>query len=624
MGPSGAFMAHHSSSTDGSSGSSDLRSVPSDTIAGPALDPLGDVDVLVPIVERARGRGTATLGHVMGLIAAGRLVAVAGPGGFSLVADATNAKAIARLRTAKRRPDEPLAVVVVDVAAAKSLGECSLEAVEALQSPSRPVVLVPARQQRVTDLVAPGLREVGVVLPSSPTLEVIVRRLGRPLAITSAARTGLPPAVTVAELIERADVARVDAVVDVGRRPVESEDAPVSMLRAGASTMAVVRLGRGLAPRQLPSPAVADASRVVAAVGAGQPGSVTVGRGGQAHLGPRLGDMDQSVVQEQHRRQLGRALAGRDWFPDVIAHDLNPALASTRLAVSLQVPTLAVQHQHAHLAAVLGEHDVAGEVVGVVFDRSGLGHDGTEWGGEFLLGGVRHVQRVGHLLTVDAPGGARHARDGWRVAAAWLVASEGVAAAQRWVDGLGLDEQSEVMSRTVAPMAAQTSSMGRLFDAVAALAGMRLSWTWDGQCVAELSQAFGDTAARAPRRLEDLVVWDPEQSVIDPRGFFRWLLRRRPRPDDIAVFLHGALAHAVVDAAADLAARHGVGTVALAGDVWESRPLRTQVQADLKKLGLRVLAASMVPSDDAAISYGQAVVASAAEAAPMSVTSADH
>jgi hydrogenase maturation protein HypF len=283
----------------------------------------------------------------------------------------------------------------------------------------------------------------------------------------------------------------------------------------------------------------------------------------------------------------------------VVAHDLHPEYLSTKYALEREGVTLiGVQHHHAHLAACLAEHGESGPAVGAIFDGAGYGSDGTIWGGEILFGSIRDFERVGHLLPVRLPGGARAVREPWRMACAWLLAS-GIEPPADW--------------RPIAELARSglaspwTTSIGRLFDAVSALAGVRQSINYEGQAAIELEACCEPSAAgRYPIAVNAGVI-DPRQTIAEITAD----VRRGLAPGTIASRFHAAIAHATVEACVGAAAEHGTDTVVLSGGVFANRRLLGATDAGLTAAGLRVLTPARLPAGDGAISYGQAAVAAA-------------
>jgi hydrogenase maturation protein HypF len=301
-----------------------------------------------------------------------------------------------------------------------------------------------------------------------------------------------------------------------------------------------------------------------------------------------------------------------------VAHDLHPEYLSTKWALDTDLPTLGVQHHHAHIASCLVEHRHDGRVLGIAFDGLGYGCDRTLWGGEFVAADLVRCDRLGHLRAVALPGGAAAIREPWRMAVAWVHAVDGPEAARR--EGRHLDPRAaalvEVLDSGQAPL---TTSVGRLFDAVAALLAVRSRVTYEGQAAIEL-EALARRVPRsaAPVLAPDLVL-EGDLAQLDPGSAIAAVLdaRERGTPTEvIAAGFHEGLGRATAELATRLAARHGLGTVALSGGVFQNARLSEVVASGLHEGGLTVLAHRRVPPNDGGISVGQAGIAARLEEAP--------
>ncbi|MHC1557396.1 carbamoyltransferase HypF [Actinomycetospora sp. C-140] len=536
-------------------------------------------------------------------LAAGEILAVKGLGGYHLAVRADDERAVARLRAAKHREDKPFALLAADLAAADELVDTDDAAREVLVGRRRPIVLRPRRSAaRVAPSVAPHTRELGVMLPATPLHHLLAADLGLPLVLTSGNVSDEP-------IAHRDDDARVrlaplaDGFLthDRGIRT-RVDDAVV---RTARGRVVPVRRARGYAPE--PVPLGFAVGRPVLACGAEQKVTITLASGRRAFVSSHVGDLDSLAVHRAYLdavEHLARLFA---ITPEVVAHDLHPQYRSTTYALDRDdLVAVGVQHHHAHVAACLAEHGWGPDdppVLGVAFDGTGWGLDGTVWGGELLLASLRAARRVGHLRPVALPGGAAAVREPWRMAAAWAAALDldpGDVArrhADRW---------DAVVSLARAPSTLATSSAGRLCDAVAALAGVRDTTTYEGQAAVELEQwvdpgergAYPVPAARdgvlAAEALVAAVVEDVRAGVDTGR---------------VAARFHHGLADATVAATVAAAGEHGVGTAALSGGVFVNLVLLERVRTGLEAAGLRVLVHERVPCTDGGISLGQAAVA---------------
>ncbi len=558
--------------------------------------------------SRLAERGDALEGAARAL-EAGQVVAVKGLGGYHLAVDATSAAAVSELRRRKHRDDKPFAVMVADLAAARSLCVLSPEAEVALSSPRRPIVLAPRRTDppgAVAEGVAPGLPELGLMLPYTPLHHLLLARVGRPMVMTSGNASDEPIAHADDDAVARLGP-MVDLVLTHDRAIHIRCDDSVVRARSGGRVQ-MLRRSRGYAPEPLALPG--RAGRWVLAVGAELKNTVAVAR-------------DTSVVASHHIGDLGHLAAYRSFVqavdhlchltgvtPEVVAHDLHPEYLSTKFALDLDLPTVGVQHHHAHIASCLVDHGRRGPVLGVAFDGLGLGPCGTLWGGELLVADLHRFERVGHLRPVPLPGGDRANTEPWRMAMSWLHAAVGTAAAERF--GRGVDERwPAVLALVDHPATPTTTSGGRLFDAVAALVGLRHRATYEGQGPIELEAcAAGVPLGSVPGYDLDVDV-DGGLVVVDPAPLVSRVVAEHDAATPVALIsagFHDGLGRGLADAAVTLARRHGLETVALSGGVFQNARLTEVVARAVTEAGLEVLVHERVPPNDGGISIGQAAI----------------
>ena len=560
-------------------------------------------------------RGDEALSRAILLLSEGSLLAVKGIGGFHLAADATDDAAVAELRRRKARDEKPFAVMVPDVQAAHRL--CLLDAAgeAALTSGRRPIVLAPRRPsaEAVPQLaagIAPGLPELGLLLAYSPLHHLLVGGVGRPLVMTSGNRSDEPIAHDDADALERLGPL-VDALLTHDRGiHIRCDD---SVARQTPARLQLVRRSRGYAPEPLPLLAVAR--RQVLAVGAELKSTVAVAKDTMVVASHHLGDLEHPATSTAFFQAIHHLCHLYGVSPDVVAHDLHPEYLSTKWALDSDLPTVGVQHHHAHIASCLAEHEFAGPVLGVAFDGLGLGLDGTLWGGEFLVADLSRFERVGHLRAVPLPGGAAAIRQPWRMALAWGWHSLGKDGAEAL--GPELDERWPAVLRLVqspGPHAPLTTSAGRLFDAVSALLGLRREVSYEGQAAIELEALARTIAAdAAPAYPAPEVDRSAGVAVLDPAPLVALVVEERRRGVPAAVVaagFHRALGEATADLAASLAGQRDLATVALSGGVFQNARLTQVVEDRLRSRGLAVLVHSAVPPNDGGISIGQAAVAS--------------
>jgi hydrogenase maturation protein HypF len=369
----------------------------------------------------------------------------------------------------------------------------------------------------------------------------------------------------------------------------------------------VVRRSRGYVPSVLALPV--PAARPVLACGAEQKSTFCLAKGARAWLGHHIGDLENWETLSAFRDGIAHFRRVFDIVPAVVAHDLHPEYLSTKHAIELDgVAAVGVQHHHAHLAAALAEHGMTAPAVGATYDGTGLGTDGTVWGGELLVGDLAGFERAGHLWPVRLPGGARAVREPWRMACAWLLEAGAEpppglvgAAGGRWA-------AVQALARDGGGVSPATSSMGRLFDAVAALAGVRTHCAYEGQAAIELEAACapGD-AAPYPLPVTPELVLDARPTIRAVAGD----VAAGVAAGTVAARFHAAVAAATATAVTRAAAVRGLGTAVLSGGVFQNRRLLDDTAARLEAAGLRVLVPERVPVNDGGIAYGQAAAAAA-------------
>lgn len=554
---------------------------------------------LTPLVAAAR------------LLIDGRIVALRGLGGFHLAVDATNEAAVRTLRVHKQRAAKPLAVMVHTVADARRLAQVSPEEERLLMSPERPIVLLECRPDAsLASSVAPRLGWVGVMTAYTPLHHLLLDLVGRPLVMTSGNLSEEPIAIAnddarhrlggVADaflLHDREIVARYD---DSVVRVVEGE--PVHLRRA-----------RGYAPLPIPLPWETPVALVAA--GAHLKNTFTLAHGRSAYVSQHVGDLENLETLEHFQASLAmyRRLFSVD--PEVAVRDLHPGYLSTRMAEELGLGrVMAVQHHHAHVAAVAAEHGVTDPVIGVAYDGTGYGDDGCVWGAEVMVADLVAYRRVGHLRYAPLPGGDLAARQPWRAALGYLSLAPEVEHGFRpaW-RGVGETElrvaSSQLERRLNAPLA---SSMGRLFDAAAAVLGVRRTSHYEGQAAMELEALAG----RRPGRVLPIPIREDEGGgwILDPVPLLATLGERSldgVDARDLSAAFHESVAHATAVLVERVADSWGVGVAVLGGGVFQNARLLASLRRRLVERGLRVLLPRALSPNDGAISYGQAVVAAA-------------
>lgn len=543
---------------------------------------------------------------------AGAIVAVRGLGGFHLAVDAGDQRAVSRLRERKHREAKPFAVMVRSLGEARTLAHIAATEAELLAGPERPIVLLPARVDApLAPAVAPEVGTIGVMLAYTPLHHLLLEAVGRPLVMTSGNRGDEPIAASVEEA-QRALGAIADAFLVHDREIVRPIDDSVMRVAAGAPRF--LRRARGFAPLPIPMPV--DAPVPVLAVGGHLKNTFTVAAGRMAYVSPHIGDLETLETLERWRDVLAGYRALHRVAPRVVARDAHPGYVSTQVAAELaRDHAIVVQHHHAHVAAVMAEHGVREAVLGVAYDGTGHGDDACVWGAELLLADLTGYRRVGQLRYAPLPGGDLAVRMPWRTALGFLTLEPG-AAASFALAFQGVHPKEREMARLQAERglnAPLASSMGRLFDAAAAVMGVRRRVQFEGQAAMALEALAG--------RLPGIPLPFPPPTealagrlVLDPLPMLAALgdlAQAGEHRGALAAGVHDAISAATVNAVRRACEAHGVRTVALGGGVFQNARLLATMQEALERGGLRVLIPQALPANDGGLSYGQAVVAAA-------------
>ncbi len=551
----------------------------------------------------------------------GRIAAIKGLGGFHLVVDAFSDEAVLRLRRKKQRYAKPLAVMAKDVATAATFCRLGKMEREILASRKRPIVLAPAIPDILSRHLAPGLDEIGVMLPYTPLHHLLFAQPQCPevLVMTSGNLSNEPICTTNEDAL-----ARLGAIADLflfhNRDIVTRVDD--SVVRSHRTTLQILRRSRGYTPDPVTVPWLPGS---ILACGAELKNTFCLTRPVQAFLSQHIGDLkgpDNLVFYQESIRYLQDVL---QVSPEIVACDLHPDYLSTRYAAALDLPCIPVQHHHAHAGAVMAEHSLDNGLA-VVFDGAGLGSDGTTWGGEFLFIEGKKWARLAHLDNFSLPGGDRATREIWRLGLA-LLAGSGI----NIRDKTALPETLPVPGQTIATLAAMiegkintplTSSVGRLFDGVAALFGIRREVDFEGQAAMELEalarQAYNAGIGKSTgQRYQATVIRKHGQLRLDYRPLVNWLLEDiagNTPAREAACFFHIWLVRstlAIILALVDSQAATGrpAKNILLAGGCFQNTLLLGLLTDELEKHGLNVYTGNQVPVNDGGIALGQAYVA---------------
>jgi hydrogenase maturation protein HypF len=584
------------------------------------------------------------------LLRKGAIVAVKGLGGYHLVVDARNEEAVTRLRRRKRREEKPFAVMSPTLQAVRGYAHVGEREAELLRSPQRPIVLVRKRAEGrpLAAGIAPGNRSYGAMLAYTPVHHLLFESSFDALVATSGNVSDEPIAFRDEDALERlagiADAFLVgereihtrvdDSIVRCveldplpssappGAPPAGSKAAPGRSKAPPASSEAAparsettpIRRARGYTPEPVRAPFELPP---LLAVGPELKNTVCVTRGSELFLSHHVGDLKNEATRRSFEHAIEHMSKLLEVMPEVIAHDLHPGYLSTRYALAQErLPTVAVQHHHAHMAACMCEHGLNEPVVGVVFDGTGYGTDGNVWGGEFLVGDYARFERAAHVSYFRLPGGDRAVEEPWRVAWSLLWEAYGESFAELDVPVVRgrSTEERRVLARMLrtglrSPL---SSSVGRLFDGVAALLGVCERCRYEAQAAIELEQLVTPGAADSPLPWE-LCGAEGWPWRIDPAPAVRELVREVRRGSATAAELSGRFHSTVVDVVGGtceaIRARTGLGRVVLSGGVFQNELLLRGCRGVLERAGFQVYAHRLVPANDGGVALGQAAVA---------------
>ncbi len=560
--------------------------------------------------DSERARSDSIMRAVVTLLRSGRIVAIKGLGGFQLACDADNEAAVARLRERKHRWGKPLAIMTATIEDARRYCEVSEAETRLLSSPARPIVLLRQRDGAppLAPSLAPGLHELGVMLPYTPLHHLLLSDFGSPLVMTSGNLSEEPIAMRNAEALERlAPIADAFLLHD---RDIHSRyDDSVSRMVGGR--IEIIRRARGYAPYPLTLPFSSDID--ILAAGPEQKNTFCLLTKEHAFVSQHIGDMENAKTLEHYEATLELYERLFRISPQLVAYDLHPEYLSTKFAKTLDLPKVGVQHHHAHVASVTAEHGHSHPVIGIALDGTGYGTDGHIWGGEILIADWAGFSRFAHLAEVPMPGGAAAVRRPARMAIGTLVGLDaglldhpGAAPLRsRLADGEEALLLEMIERRVNCP---PTSSMGRLFDTVSALCGVRDDALYEGQAAVELEAIAAQGVSDGYR----FALSDSEPVVADPLPVIEGVLddiAEGTEPALVSARFHAAVADLIAEAAVLAAGRTGIRSVALAGGVLMNRLVVTSSLPKLADADLQALLHERLPTNDGAVSFGQAVVA---------------
>lgn len=543
-------------------------------------------------------RGHEAIKHIRKILASGGIVAIKGIGGFHLACDAKNFNAVNRLRNSKTRPTKPFAVMFKNISAVER--ECILTAEQKifLESPQKPIVLLQKKIGSIAENVAPDINRLGVMLPYTPLHLLIfdfpdaIKNFPDTLIMTSGNPSSVPISIDDDNALKNLEC---DAILSHNRK---------ILLRADDSVMdfidnrpSMIRRSRGYAP--LPIFYDSDKKIQVLAIGGELKNTFCLAKNNLLYASPYIGDVSDLQTVEVLDNSIRRMSDLLEIKPEVIACDLHPRYQTTALAEKISaefdIPLIKIQHHYAHILSCMAENNFHGEVIGVSFDGTGYGIDGTIWGGEFFICDEKHFERVDSIKSFMQAGGDKSAREGWRIALS-LINSLDIARELNLASDAELNGQKFLLDNKL--NCVESTSVGRIFDAVAAVLGICKVSTYEGEAAMRLQAA----AERSTEKLRaDFLTTDK---------IFKEILSRRLNGENIfglARFFHDSLAEMTAQICEELSFKTKIKTVALSGGVFQNSLLCSLTTEKLRRRGLKILRHEMIPPNDGGICIGQAV-----------------
>ncbi len=555
-------------------------------------------------------------------LAAGAILAIKGLGGYHLACDALHAEAVARLRQRKRREAKPFALMAPDLATIRQLGEVSDAEAALLQSRRRPIVLLQQRQVSfgccpMAPDVAPGYTTLGFMLPYTPLHQLLLHAFAAAIGPSRPAVLVMTSGNLSDEPIAYRDDdarARLASIADgwlTHNRDIHMRcDDSVARIVAGGEQL--FRRSRGYAPE--PIPLAFECPVPLLACGGHLKNTFCLGKGRQAFVSHHIGDLENLETLTSFREGIEHFQRLFDIRPEAVTYDLHPDYLATQFALDLDIPhKLGVQHHHAHIASVLVEHGLSGPVIGVAADGTGYGTDDAIWGCEIMVADLRDFERLAHLAYVPLPGGEQAVRQPWRMAAVYLARAYGDAFLEldipfvRRLDHGRWRPLAQMIVRGINSPPA--SSLGRLFDAVAALLGIRSEAVYEGQAAIEL-----ELIAEPGDHAYPFAMSAGEPAILDVVPLIHAIvedIRRGIPVPQVAGRFHRSVAELLATACIQTRKQTGLRTVALSGGVFQNRPLLEQLVARLETSSFQVYLNRRVPPNDGGLSLGQLAVAAA-------------
>ncbi|WP_238948349.1 carbamoyltransferase HypF [Clostridium sp. YIM B02569] len=542
--------------------------------------------------------------ETISLIEEGKILAIKGIGGFHLVCDGRNEQAINLLRSRKQRKDKPLALMAKDIGIVKEICYISDKEEEVISSNKRPIVILKKKYPFVLpEAIAPKQNSLGVMLPYTPLHYLLFNEKLDLLVMTSGNISSMPMEYKNEEALKHLNTVADYFLMNDREIYVQVDDSVVKVI---GQVEKVIRGSRGYRPYSLK----AGVKNEIIAVGGQQKSTICVSKNGYAYLSQYLGDLGEFNCYKNFKYVLKHFCNLFDINSDVLAYDMHPAYSSTKYAKEKKMRKIEVQHHHAHMVSCMAEHSIYDSVIGIIFDGTGFGLDGAVWGGEFLVGNRRVFKRAGQLKYVNLQGGEQAIKEPWRCASSYLYALG--YDPEKIIQGVD-NEKIKVVKQALDSKinCFVSSSVGRLFDTVAALCGIRNSISYDGQAAIELENIID-------YKIKESYSWDIKEENgifnIQYKSIIEGILgdiQKKELISKISSKFHNSLIKASCDLVCKLREKENIDKVVLSGGVFENHYLLKGIYVNLIKQGFKVFYNEQIPTNDEGISFGQLHVANA-------------
>jgi hydrogenase maturation protein HypF len=540
-----------------------------------------------------------------------KVVAIKGIGGFNIACLASSRKAVDRIRDIKKRPFKPFAVMVKNVKQAMGIAVLRDDESRLLTGKERPIVLLDKKQNLIIDeSVAPDLSKVGVMLPNNPVQEMLIKETGEPLVMTSGNLHSEPLIFGNSEAMEKLG-SKVDAVLMNDREIVNPLDDSV-VYSAGKKTV-MIRRARGYVPGYI---RLKKQTMPLFAMGSDLKNSFCLANGKKAILSQHIGDLSNKRTMERLEKTVKDFVRIFKIKPSLVVSDLHPDYNSTILADRLGITRIGVQHHFAHIVSCMAEHGLESTVIGVAFDGSGYGEDGTVWGSEFLMADLDSYKRAAHFRAVPMAGGDIAVSKPYRMALSFIYSmfkDDYFELAQKFFPGIKIGEIGMIKAQIGAKInSPETTSCGRLFDAVSALIGLKREVSYEGEAAAVLE------AAAAKPKTDSVVYPAPiihtkKGLIIDTKPLLKRVIQDvldKENPSLIALRFHRSVANIIVNTCSILRKAAGINEAALSGGVFQNKLLLRLTVDELENQAFKFYFNENVPINDGGIALGQAVAGS--------------